>query len=100
LAALLPQCFLGAGIQFFFLDPVATVSKRFAPEPVTPGKPVASRGPYMTEKETLRQLLHDLSTPISVLLLLEDQMPADANETVLKLRQIVETYRKELNSIL
>ncbi len=54
----------------------------------------------MTEKETLRQLLHDLSTPISVLLLLEDQMPADANETVLKLRQIVETYRKELNSIL
>jgi hypothetical protein len=54
----------------------------------------------MTEKETLRQLLHDLSTPISVLLLLEDQMPADANETVRKLRQIIETYRKELNTIL
>lgn len=52
----------------------------------------------MTEKETLCQLLHDLSTPISVLLLLEDQMPADANETVQKLRNIIETYRAALNN--
>jgi hypothetical protein len=51
----------------------------------------------MTDKETLRQLLHDLSTPISVLLLLEDQMPADANETVRKLRQIIEAYRSALH---
>lgn len=50
----------------------------------------------MTDKETLRQLLHDLSTPISILLLLEDQMPPDANETVRKMRQIIEMYRKEL----
>lgn len=54
----------------------------------------------MTEKETLRQLLHDLSTPVSVLLLLEDQMPSDANETVQKIRQIIETYRKQLSHIL
>jgi hypothetical protein len=48
----------------------------------------------MTEKDTLRQLLHDLSTPISVLLLLEDQLPPEANEAVQKLRQIIETYRR------
>ena len=51
----------------------------------------------MTEKETLLKLLHDLSTSISVLLLLEDQMPADANAAVLKIRQIIEKYRKESN---
>lgn len=52
----------------------------------------------MTEHELLRKLLHDLSTPISVLLLLEDQMPTEANESVRRLRQIIETYRHALNA--
>jgi|GEM_PF-4803820 len=53
----------------------------------------------MTEKELLLKLLHDLSTPISVLLMLEDQMPDDANAVVLKMRQIIEKYRKEGNDL-
>ncbi len=50
----------------------------------------------MDQTDRIRKLLHDLSTPLAVLMLIEDELPDHANAAVQKLYQIIESCRLEL----